>query len=308
VAGGAIAPVEPDPSSATPSATGLDARRSWQTSIVVLPQLSPGPSRQLLQAVWELAFGEGRWPTFAELDRRLDSVYELQALDVLGEIPPGFLYGVGPNSPVPPPDSQEIGLTVAGVAACRNTDELLTVFVEFIQMATSIEKGWQPPPGQTDAMPSLTDAEFALHARTLPAARREHLLRLLFLLLQAERGGCAGFTVAPAVGHWAATFNREIRVFRNVADMDDYWSRRFKPWESWTDSPAPDPLASTRRTVTISESQGMQAGDGGMQVNYFIREYIDQRGDAGTGIPAGSADGARAPVGPTAQRYLDHCP
>ena len=271
-----------------------------------LPQLSPGPGRQLLQAVWELASGAGRWPTFAELDRRLDSAFDLQALDVLREMPPGFLHGAGPNSQVPLLDNEEIGLTVAGVAACRNTDELLMVFIEFVQMATGIEKGWQPPVGQPDAMPGLTDAEFALHARTLPAAGREHLLQLLFLMLQAERGGWAGFTASPTAGHWAAIFNREIRVFRNVSDIDDYWSRRFKPWEGQDNSPAPAIPVSANHAVVISGSQGAQTGDAGMQVNYFIREYIDQRGDAvpgEAGILSEPADGARAsePIAPSAR-------
>jgi hypothetical protein len=89
-----------------------------------------------------------RWPTFAELDRRLYSLFDIQALDVLREMPPGFLYGVGPNSPVPPSDSQEIGLTVAGAAAIDNAGEILAVFVEFIQMAVAAEKAWQPVAGQ----------------------------------------------------------------------------------------------------------------------------------------------------------------
>jgi hypothetical protein len=218
---------------------GLKSQRDWQTSIMAMPQLPSRPSRQLVQAVWELALGTLRWPTFAEWDRRLDSAYDVQALDALSEVPPGFLYGVGPNSPVPLPDSQEVGLTVAGVAACPNTSELLTMFVEFIQMATSVEKGWQPPPSQPDAKPSLSDTEFASRARMLPAAGRDHLLQLLLLILQTERGSWAGFTADPKTGHWAACFNREIRVFRNVTDIDDYWSRRFKPWENRSNASAP---------------------------------------------------------------------
>jgi hypothetical protein len=173
-----------------------------------------------------------RWPTFAELDRRLDSEHDIQALEVFRELPPGFLYGVDPDSSVPPMDGQEIGLTVAGVAVCHNTREILPVFVEFIQLATSAEKGWQPPADKPTAQPSLTDIEFASLARTLPVADRGHMLQLLFLVLKAEGTGWADYSDEPGTGHWAISFNRQIRVFRKARDIDEYWSRRLKPWEA----------------------------------------------------------------------------
>jgi hypothetical protein len=61
----------------------------------------------------------------------------------------------------------------------------------------------------------------------------------LFLILQAERGGWAGPSADPKTGHWAVSFNREIRAFRQVADIDDYWSRRFKPWKAARSTPTP---------------------------------------------------------------------
>ncbi len=136
----------------------------------------PRERQLLLQTVWDLACGTLRWPTFAELDRSLYTRHEIQALDVLREMPPGFLHGIGPTSPMPPSESQEIGLTVAGVEKCQNTREILAVFIEFMQMATRTEKGWEPPTGQSDALPSLTEAEFAYRASTLPAAGRDHIL------------------------------------------------------------------------------------------------------------------------------------
>lgn len=195
-----------------------------------LPRLLSGPHRQFVQAVWDLAFASLRWPTFAELDRRLDHAYDIQALDVLREIPPGFLYGVGTDSP--PTDDQAIGLTVAGAASCAGTDELLVAFVEFIQMAARVERGWQPLPGEPDAQPCLSGAEFAEHARVLPAAGRDDLLLLLFRLLQVERDGWGATMIDPESRQWRISLTREIRPFRGVTDLDDYWSRRHKPWET----------------------------------------------------------------------------
>jgi TIR domain-containing protein len=198
-----------------------------------LPSLWPLPCRRLVQGVWDLANGNLRWPTFAELDRRLDHRYELQAEDVLKEMPPGFLYGYGPNSPVPPHDSQDIALTVAGVAACHNTKEILSIFLQLTQIAVFTEKGWEPPPGAPEGAAALTTAEFAAQASHLPAAGRPHLMQLVFLMLKAEPSwGWTGLSGPDADGQWTITIDRRIRAFRGVQTIDDYWSRRFKPWET----------------------------------------------------------------------------
>jgi hypothetical protein len=218
---------------------GPSGSRTWQTSCVALPTPPSGQALQLLETTWQMASANLRWPVFAELDRRLYSSYDIQALDVIRAIPPGFLYGVGPNSPLPPAETQEIGLTVAGVAACPNSSEILSVFVEFIQMAAITEKVWLPPSDDPACPPTLTDADFAARARTLPAAGREHLLRLLFLIIQAERSGWAGLSSNPQTGQWAVSLSRQIRDFATISDIDDYWSRRYKPWESGASFPRP---------------------------------------------------------------------
>lgn len=201
-----------------------------------------------------MALGGLRWPVFAELDRRLYSAYDIDALESIKAMPPGFLWGVGPNSPVQPGDGQEIGLTVAGVAACPNTDEILAVFVEFIQIAAITEKAWQPPHHDPTTLPKLTDADFAARARTLPAAGRENLLRELFLIIKTERQGWAGLSNNRETGEWAVSLSRQIRDFANVRDIDDYWSRRYKPWESG--HPGPHLAAAGMKTPTQSTGGG----------------------------------------------------
>ena len=51
-------------------ATGT--QRAWQTHGHDIAHLLPGRSRRLLQTAWELTSALQRWPTFAELDRRLN--------------------------------------------------------------------------------------------------------------------------------------------------------------------------------------------------------------------------------------------
>jgi hypothetical protein len=219
---------------------------------MTLPQAPTGRSRRLIQTIWEIAGETEHWPTFSSLDRRLDSQYDMQALEVLREIPLGFLYGVRPNSPMPPADSQEIGLTVAGVAGCQNTSEILSVFVEFMQIATRMEEDWQPPADEPNAQPVLTDTEFAARARTLPAHRRGHVLRLLFLILQSEHIGLAGYAAGRDAGHWSVTFTREIRAFRDINDINDYWSRRFNTRENWRAAAAASPVIASPDHPAVS--------------------------------------------------------
>jgi len=52
--------------------------------------------------------------------------------------------------------------------------------------------------------------------------------------------------------------------------------------------------------VEIPEGQGVQAGDNNTQVNYFIREYIDQRGVAGVTAVTGTVVVGDVPQEPAA--------
>jgi hypothetical protein len=56
-----------------------------------------GQARRLLETTWQMAGGSLRWPVFAELDRRLYSGHDIDALDATQAMPFGFLWGIGPN-------------------------------------------------------------------------------------------------------------------------------------------------------------------------------------------------------------------
>lgn len=204
-----------------------------------LPEPPPGEGHELLQAVWDLAFETGNWPTFAELDHRWDSRHHTDVLDVLRQLPEGFANGIDLH--MQPQATTRIGLTVAGAAACEGTQEVLAIFLDFIRVATGVEKGWQPPPDTPEVQPSLTDQEYARQARELPAAGRQHLLHLLFLLIHSEPSVWMSTGGPDAEGHWRVTFNRRIRPFRNVTDLGEYWARRYKSWESTPEVPIAAP-------------------------------------------------------------------
>jgi predicted nucleotide-binding protein len=193
-----------------------------------------------------------RWPTFAELDRWVDRRYDIQIDDVLWEMPPGIMWGIDPARRMIPSDSQEIGLTVAGVAACPNTDEMLSLYVEFVRLATEVERFWQPPLERPDALPDVREADFAGKSLLLPDIGADYL-RLLPLIIKVEQAGWAGLA-QQSDGRWTVTLTREIRRFRNVTDIDDYWTKRYKPWESRPQAPA-QPVASYQ-AGTAASGQG----------------------------------------------------
>lgn len=245
---------------------------------MTLPTPPPGEPSQALQAVWDIAFEMGRWPTFAELDRRWDSQHDSDVLDVLRDLPADL--GTGFNSGVPPQASTRIALTVAGAAACQGATEALSVFLDFIRVATGYERAWRPPPDDPAAAPVLGEQEYVRQARALPAAGRPHLLRLVFILLQSETSLWMGLGGPDKDGHWYATLHRNIRPFRNVTDLDSYWAKRQKPWEAQKGEPvqgsAEPPSAGDNKRIYKDSTSGVYEFDIAVSFAGEDREFVEQ--------------------------------
>jgi predicted nucleotide-binding protein len=191
-----------------------------------MPTPPAGRCQQLVQATWNFAQEQLRWPTFAELDRMVDRDFGIEILGALREMPPGILYGAGPGSPAIPADSQRIGLTVAGIAACPGTDEILSLYIDFIQLATQAERNWRPPSGKPDSGPQLGIGDLYSHTRV--KARSAH--EILPLIIETEQMGWG--VISFRTRHdWGVSLTRDIRRFRNIASIDDYWSKRQEPQE-----------------------------------------------------------------------------
>ena len=215
----------------------------------------PGEGRELLQVIWDIARGNGQWSTFAELDRRWDAHHDSDVLDDLRQLPDGLAFGFGQR----PRNETSIGLTVAGIAACENSDEMLSLFLDYLRQATKVQKAWQPPPGDPSALPSLSDEDYARNSTALPAENREKLLPLLAHLLIAEPCKWRSFSGPDPEGHWTATFDRDVRTFRELADLDDYWGRRHRSWDEQPEAETttqgqrqPNPEAQTATLLSAS--------------------------------------------------------
>jgi Predicted nucleotide-binding protein containing TIR-like domain len=227
---------------------------------MVMPTPPAGRCQQLVEAAWDFASANAHWPSYAELDRWVDRRHDMQIDDVLREMPPGILWGINPNNFMVPSDSQEIGLTVAGVAACPGTDKVLSLYVEFIQLAAEAEKYWEPPDGSSNTFPTVKDVDYASQSYLLPVTERDHILQLVLLIIKAEQAGWGGLWQQPD-SHWGVTITREIRRFRNVADIDDYWSKRYKYWESQPPAPAQPVAPYQAEIVPSGESAARVPGD-----------------------------------------------
>jgi hypothetical protein len=132
---------------------------------MALPEAPTGEPREVLQTIWDHAAETGKWPTFAQLDRRWDASHESDVLDVLRQLPPGFTYG--DSFRTEPQDSTTIGLTVAGAHRRHGAGPALATFLDFIRVATRVQRGWQPPPDDPEAQPVITDQDYARHAGSL---------------------------------------------------------------------------------------------------------------------------------------------
>ena len=204
---------------------------------VKLPTPPDNGSQLLLQAIWDLAGPSPRWPTYAELDRYLDLRHDQDALGLIRATPLAFVYGVDRRSPVAPSESQEIGLTVAGAAACSESGDTLDAFVQFVRKAAELQRLWAPSTPTRNETPSLTKAEAATFLE-VPGGLSERLLTRLYLLLNGEPWGGAGGGSNEAEGTWIVNFDRRVRAFRDVVDLEDYWERRYRPQE-WDAELAP---------------------------------------------------------------------
>ena len=195
----------------------------------------------LLRAIWDLAAENLRWPVFVELDKRLDRV-GIQADTVLPELPAGLVYGIHPGDRVVPRNDQSLGLTVAGGAGCSGAEVTLSLFLDFIRLAVKTEEEWIPTTDDPSKLPTLTDLDLARLSgfAQLSDSDQARQTRLVPLYLQSENWGWSGFGTGDQ-GHWQVTFDRRVRGFRGVTDLEDYWSRRPKPW--------PEPAEPTAQTV-----------------------------------------------------------
>jgi hypothetical protein len=195
---------------------------------VTMPEPVDATQKLVLDAIWALLLRAGRWPTFQELDRHLDQLHDLDAADLLRDVPPGLLDGVNAGRVVPVGGTTTIGLTAAGVYATGHAQRELDLFLAVVRHAAAVERAYDPPADQPNLQAGLTAADVAT-VLGLSLPEDAALLTRLSVLLSTERWGWTSFG-GLGTEAWTVGVDREVRRFRNVRDIATYWGLRPKHW------------------------------------------------------------------------------
>ncbi|MFE2115748.1 TIGR02391 family protein [Streptomyces microflavus] len=194
----------------------------------IAPEEMPRPTGEdghaLLDMVWEHFSAALRWPTFDHIDRKLYAS-GLKFEEAVQQLCPALLRGLEADLRRLPQGTTELSLTVAGAANCADTGPVTREFLDLVRKAASIEPHYQPQ--EPGALPELRAADLGL--LVTPGTKAEALLRrasfaafMLGLHEPCFRGG----------GHntedldWTLRFDRDIRPFAHVHQVDEYWRIR----------------------------------------------------------------------------------
>ncbi|WP_327697705.1 hypothetical protein [Streptomyces sp. NBC_00459] len=193
---------------------------------VGLPAPRTEDEQQLLVAVWKEFSSHGAWPAFRLLDKRLDDL-GIDVVDVLGRLPERLLVGLPDlNRPVPVGDSP-VALTIAGVAQCPDSSDLVQAFLALVRAMAQLERDHE---GEDSSGRTLLHSGDAVERVGLPAGHdSEELLRRAFL--QAKEEPWSVYSNSGPEGTygregWEFAVDRNIRAYRGVVDLSDYWQRR----------------------------------------------------------------------------------
>jgi uncharacterized protein (TIGR02391 family) len=189
-----------------------------------MPRPTGDEGHALLDAIWAYFSEHRRWPAFDDIDRTLYA-QGLQFEEVVQQLCPALLLGVAPDLSQLPQGSQDLALTVAGAANCTGTGLAIDQFIKMVQTATAMEPAWLPAdrgelpwmqPGDIGCRlpPSLT-AE-TLFAEAAFAAAAIGMRETCF------RGG----SINREQLDWSLNFDRGIRPFADVQQLEAYWRMR----------------------------------------------------------------------------------
>ncbi|WP_329167276.1 TIGR02391 family protein (plasmid) [Streptomyces sp. NBC_01717] len=190
-----------------------------------MPRPTGDEGHVLLDAVWAYLSEHHRWPTFDEVDRKLYA-QGLQFEEVVQQLCPALLLGLAPDLSPLPQGSQELSLTVAGAANCINSSMALGLFLSMVRTAARMEPTWRPAdPG---VQPRLTRGSQTLlqghDPKYLPGMKAEYFAAALAVREPCFRGG----SINAELLDWSLSFDRTIRPYAAVRQMDEYWGVREK--------------------------------------------------------------------------------
>lgn len=174
----------------------------------------------------------GQWPTTAYVDNRLLGDHGVDIEAVLATLPRdivGASPGYQANSKIQP---ALYGLRPVEAAAVD-----LQRFVDLVRFGATREL--QTQPGPLDGGEVRVSNEDAPHIWTEPLPKHEASRLITLVSLEPIHAGMSG---PNDDGAWSIGFDRRIRRYHDVQDIDDYLARRPEPpTQPWLAPPAIEP-------------------------------------------------------------------
>lgn len=171
--------------------------------------------QSVIDTLFRLLQRFNRWPEWAEADYELDNVENL--LDPWAAVRAVDRHLIWGGGELRPSDEHQVGLTIAGLAACPAAAEDVAAFIEAVRYAAQVAK---------DASPKTNVTIFAEELRRrvpLPAAGRTDLLARQGAIWQTNGYLWSGFCAGAEPRDWSVTFDRsQLRTMRGIEDLDDY--------------------------------------------------------------------------------------
>ncbi|HKI18985.1 MAG TPA: nucleoside 2-deoxyribosyltransferase [Isosphaeraceae bacterium] len=196
-----------------------------------VPEFSADQVR-LLSVVYSGFRVDGTWPTTAYVDSILAHDHGLDIDAILAGMPPGVVRasgGYGTNS--------TIEITIAGLRGVAIASQDLQSYVAIIRHAAKLEREIRPGPredGQFDITSEMMTAILGQPTGVEDARRLLEIMRLDNL-----NSGSGG---PDPDGKWMIHFDRRVRPYLDVQDIDDYLARQpDPPQHTWAAPPAAEP-------------------------------------------------------------------
>jgi uncharacterized protein (TIGR02391 family) len=194
------------------------------TQTTTVPAELPRPvgveGQRVLDMIWKHFVVHLAWPTYADIDRRMWA-QGMEWEKTITQLCPALLRGISTQRSMTIQDSQELQLTLAGVANCVATNAVINVFLTMVRTAATIEPHFRP--NENQSQPVLLEADL-LSAPGINTETRKLLYSAAVLARQEP--GFRGVSTRLDHLFWSLTFDRAIRPFAEVTDLADYWVRR----------------------------------------------------------------------------------
>lgn len=245
----------------------------------------PGRLSVAVQVLYDQLRERGAWPTFTQVDRVLDRQYGIEdAQAELAALPAEYLPRSWSRAIFS--DTDEVRLTLRGVAACPNSHDDLQLLASFLRWAAEREQA-----DESDGQVVVSSVEFAAHAglpldadaldndrSELPeiAEARAQMIRLGVLAQAVPAFWNSAGQATQQRWRWTFTLSRGVRQFRGLADVDELLERDREFWQKVHEARSPAPESSVDLPVqTVDDDPHDEATPFDVLVTILRPEIID---------------------------------